>query len=194
MSISLASFSGHKIHGPKGIGAIYIKKGLKIMKQVHGGHHEFNKRAGTENIPGIVGFAKAVEIASDDHVKNMTQLRDYFIEEITKNIKDVRLNGSKEKRLCNNVSVSFKYIEGESILFHLDMKGIAVSTGSACSSQSLEPSHVLLSIGLPHEIAHGTIRFTLSRYTTKEEIDYTVEALKEIIAKLRKMSPLTKGE
>ncbi|MBN1156696.1 cysteine desulfurase, partial [Candidatus Woesearchaeota archaeon] len=161
MNIDLASFSGHKIHGPKGIGALYVRKGIKLDKMIHGGHHEFDKRAGTENISGIAGFAKAVEISNQADVKKMTELREYFITEIIKNIKDVKLNGPEgEKRLCNNVNVSFRYIEGESILFHLDMKGIAVSTGSACSSQNLEPSHVLLAIGLPHEIAHGTIRFT----------------------------------
>jgi cysteine desulfurase len=195
MNIGLASFSAHKIHGPKGVGALYVRKGVKLEKIIHGGHHEFNIRAGTENVSGIAGFGKAVEIADEKHSVKMAGLRDYFISEIMKSIKDVKLNGpSGEKRLCNNVNVSFKYIEGESILFHLDIKGVEVSTGSACSSQSLEPSHVLLAIGLPHEIAHGTIRFTLSRYTTKEEVDYTVKTVKDVVENLRKISPLTKGE
>jgi len=194
MNLDLASFSGHKIHGPKGVGALYIGKGIKLQKQIHGGHHEFDRRAGTENIPGIVGFAKAAEIASDKHIKRMTVLRDYLISEIKRNIRNVKLNGPEgNKRLCNNVNISFNYIEGESILFRLDMKGIAVSTGSACSSKSLKPSHVLMALSLKPEIAHGTIRFTLSRYTTKEEIDYTVKNLKKTVEKLRKISPLTRG-
>lgn len=191
--IDLASFSSHKIHGPKGVGALFIRKGVKIKKQIFGGHHEFNLRAGTENIPAIVGFARAVELANNIHIERMTKLRDKLINEIIKNISDVSLNGSREKRLCNNANVSFKYVEGESLLLHLDMRGISVSTGSACSSHSLKPSHVLMAIGLKPEIAHGSIRFTLSRYTTEEEIDYTVKNLKGIVENLRKISPLTQG-
>jgi cysteine desulfurase len=191
--IDLISFSSHKIHGPKGVGALFIRRGVKIKKQIFGGHHEFDLRAGTENIPGIVGFAKAVELANKEHIAQMTKLRDKLIDEITRQIPDVKLNGSMDKRLCNNVNLSFRYIEGESLLLHLDMKGIAVSTGSACSSQSLEPSHVLMAIGLEPEIAHGSIRFTLSRYTKEQEIDYTVKNLKEVVENLRKISPLTRG-
>jgi cysteine desulfurase len=192
VNIDLISMSSHKIHGPKGIGALFIKKGVKIKKLADGGDHEFKIRAGTENIPGIVGFAKAVEMIKEKDINQMTELRDYLINRIIKEIPDVKLNGHKEKRLCNNVNISFKYIEGESLLLHLDIKGIAVSTGSACSSKSLEPSHVLLAIGLSHEIAHGSIRFTLSKYTTKQEIDYTIKNLKDIVKNLRKISPLNK--
>lgn len=193
IGLDLMSFSAHKIHGPKGVGALYRKKGTKLSKQMYGGHHEFDKRAGTENIPGVVGFAKAVEEAIknvDKRIKHMTELRDILIDKIIKNIPYTQLNGSKDKRLCNNVNISFNFIEGESLLMRLDMKGIAVSTGSACSSQSLTPSHVLMAIGLKHEIAHGTIRFTLSEYNTKEEIDYTVKNLIEIVKNLREISPL----
>ena len=192
VNVDLISMSSHKIHGPNGIGALYIKKGVKLHKQMHGGHHEHDIRAGTENIPGAIGFAKAVEISNTADIEKMTKLRDDLIKQIEDEIPDVKFNGSRTERLCNNVSIAFKYVEGESMLFHLDSKGIAVSTGSACSSQSLTPSHVLLAIGLPHEIAHGTIRLTLSKYTTKEEIDYAVKNLKEIVANLRRISPLTK--
>ena len=192
MNIALAALSAHKIHGPKGIGALYIRKGLKLKKMIHGGHHEHDIRAGTENIPGAVGFAKAVELANENHVEQLTELRNYLIDELLK-FPHTQLNGHREQRLCNNASISFNFIEGESILLQLDMKGIAVSTGSACSSQSLKPSHVLLAIGLKHEVAHGTIRFTLSRYTTKEVLDYTIGALKEIIVKLRALSPIKEG-
>ena len=192
MNIDLISMSAHKLHGPKGVGALFVKKGTKIQKLADGGSHEFNKRAGTENISGIVGFGKAVELMEEKHISYMIKLRDILINMIMNEITDVKFNGAKEKRLCNNINISFKYIEGESLLLHLDMKGIAVSTGSACSSKSLEPSHVLLAIGLPHEIAHGSIRFTLSKYTTKEDIDYTLKNLKEIVENLRKISPLNK--
>jgi len=186
--IDLLSASGHKIHGPKGVGFLYVKQGVRINKLIHGGHQEQNKRAGTENIPGIVGLAKAVQL--DKKLNHIKRLRDYLIKRIESEFEDVLLNGSKTKRLVNNVNFSFKYIEGEGLLMHLNDKGIAVSTGSACTSQSLEPSHVLTAIGLKHEVAHGSIRFTLSRYTTKEEIDYTLKELKDIVKKLREMSPL----
>lgn len=188
-NIDLASFSSHKIHGPKGVGALFIREGIRIDKMSHGGHHEFNKRAGTENIPGIVGFAKAVEVADESSILKMAELRDILIEELTK-IENTQLNGPKDKRLCNNVNIAFNFVEGESLLTMLDLAGIAVSTGSACSSRSLEPSHVLLAIGLKHEIAHGSIRFTLSRYTTEEEIRYVVDIVKKSVKKLREMSPL----
>lgn len=189
-NIDLASFSAHKIHGPKGIGALYIKKGTDFEAYMHGGHQEAGKRAGTENIPAIVGFGKAVEISSGTSLTKMKELRDYTIGRILNEIKNARLNGDAEKRLANNINISFDYIEGESLLMQLDDMGIAVSTGSACSSHSLEPSHVLLAMGLKPEEAHGSIRITLSRYTTKEELDYTLECLKKAIANLRQMSPL----
>ena len=193
-NIGLASFSAHKIHGPKGVGALYVRKDVKrsLIKQIHGGHHERDLRAGTENIPGAVGFAKAVELAGSQHVKTMTKLRDTLVDGLLK-IEDTHVNGPKgERRLCNNASVSFHFIEGEGILLHLDVKGIAVSTGSACSSQSLEPSHVLTAIGLPLEFAHGTIRFSLGRENTEEEIRYTIESVKEVVGKLRALSPLVR--
>ncbi|MBW3014733.1 cysteine desulfurase, partial [Candidatus Woesearchaeota archaeon] len=190
--VDLVSISAHKIHGPKGVGALFIRKGVELKKQNQGGHQEFDLRAGTENIPGIVGFAKAVELANDKHVAQMEKLRDYFISKVLKEIPDTFLNGSLKKRLCNNINISFRFIEGEGLLLHLDANGIAVSTGSACTSQSLEPSHVLLAIGLKHEDAHGAIRFTLSRFTTKDELDYTLRKLKEAVENLRKISPLVK--
>ncbi|MFH1506794.1 MAG: IscS subfamily cysteine desulfurase [archaeon] len=189
MNIGLASFSSHKIHGPKGIGMLYKRKDIKLGKLVHGGHQEHNMRAGTENVAGAVGFAAAAQNLKQEDIDNMRKLRDWFIDEALK-IPDTLLNGSREKRLCNNVSTTFKYIEGESLLLRLDQRGICVSTGSACTSQSLEPSHVLIAIGLPHEVAHGTIRFSLSKYTTKEELVYTIKQLKEIVPELRELSPL----
>ncbi len=189
-NISLMSLSSHKIHGPKGVGVLFVKKGVKIGKLIHGGHQENNLRAGTENIPGIVGFAKAVELQKEEHIKKMIKLRDKLTKGLLK-IPSTQLNG--DNRLCNNVSVSFNFIEGEALLTHLDFKGIAVSTGSACTSQSLEPSHVLMAIGLSHEVAHGTIRFTLSRFTTEKEIDYTIKNMKEVVKNLRKISPIHKG-
>ncbi len=193
-NITLASFSAHKIHGPKGIGALFVKKGTKIKKLSDGGSQENNLRGGTENIPLIMGFAKAVELAKEEDCKKMEKLRDYFIEKIEKEIPEVKLNGSRKERLCNNVNITFKYIEGEALLLRLDDKGIAVSTGSACSSRELKPSHVLIAIGLHPAMAHGSIRFTLSRFTTKEEVDYTIKHLKEVVAELRSISPLWRGK
>lgn len=193
MNIDMLSASGHKLNGPKGIGMLYIRKGVKIRSFVHGGAQERKRRAGTENIPGIVGFGKACEIAVNTMQERMdreSQLRDYFIERIEKEIPYVKVNGSRTNRLPNNVNVCFRFIEGESMLIMLDQKGICASSGSACTSGSLDPSHVLLAIGLPHEIAHGSLRLTLSAQTTKEEVDYTVEELKKIIERLRMMSPL----
>ncbi len=192
MNVDLLSLSSHKIHGPKGVGALYVRKGLQIKPLFTGGSHENKMRAGTENVPGIVGFAEAVKLAKDDDLIRMKELRDMLIKGIEENVSDVYLNGPREKRLVNNINLAFKYIEGESFLFHLADKGIAVSTGSACSSHSLEPSHVLLAIGLKPEDAHGSIRFTLSRYTTKEEIEYTIKNVKELAESLRALSPLVK--
>ncbi|MFA5406348.1 MAG: cysteine desulfurase family protein [Candidatus Nanoarchaeia archaeon] len=182
----LISLSAHKIHGPKGVGALFVREGLKLERQNDGGSHEQGFRAGTENTPSIVGFAKAVELTNNE---GLTELRDYIINELL-NIPNSILNGSKNKRLCNNINITFKGVEGESLLLHLDAKGIAVSTGSACSSHSLKPSHVLTAIGLKPEESHGSIRITISRFTTKEEIDYLIKSLKEIVKNLREMSPL----
>jgi cysteine desulfurase len=192
MNISLLSMSSHKIHGPKGIGALFVRKNIDLQPTTFGGEQEKSRRAGTENVAGIVGFAKAAELAQDKkHVSKMAELRDYFIKQVETNIENVKLNGPKgNKRLCNNINLSFSYVEGEGILLHLDNFGIAVSTGSACSQISLKPSHVLEAIGLPHDIVHGSIRFTLSRFTTKEELDYTIKKLKQVITDLRKISPL----
>ena len=193
MNIDMLSSSGHKLNGPKGIGFLYIRKGVKIRSFVHGGAQERKRRAGTENVPGIVGLGKAVELAMasmDQRMKQETELRDYAISRIEKEIPYCRLNGDRVKRLPNNINFSFQFVEGESLLIMLDMKGICASSGSACTSGSLDPSHVLLAIGLPHEIAHGSLRMTLGADTTKEDIDYTVDQLKEIVAHLRSMSPL----
>ena len=191
--IDMLSASAHKLNGPKGIGFLYIRKGVKIRSFVHGGAQERKRRAGTENVPGIVGFGKAVERAAaslEERTKKEVELRDYLIGRIENEIPYCRLNGDRKKRLPNNVNFSFRFVEGESLLIMLDMKGICASSGSACTSGSLDPSHVLLAIGLPHEIAHGSLRMTLSEETTKEELDYVVESLKEIVEKLRHMSPL----
>ena len=191
--IDMLSASGHKLNGPKGIGFLYIRKGLKLRSFVHGGAQERKRRAGTENVPGIVGLAKAVEIAintMEERVKKEKSLRDKLIDRVLAEIPYTRLNGDRKKRLPNNANFSFQFIEGESLLIMLDMKGICGSSGSACTSGSLDPSHVLLAIGLPHEIAHGSLRLTLSDETTEEDIDYVVDTVKEIVEKLRSMSPL----
>ena len=193
LNIDMLSASGHKIHGPKGIGFLYIKKGVKIRSFIHGGAQERKRRAGTENVPGIVGLAKAVTKACEtmkERTAKEAKLRDYLIERILKEIPYTRLNGDKTWRLPNNANISFRFIEGESLLIMLDMVGICGSSGSACTSGSLDPSHVLLAIGLPHEIAHGSLRLTLSEETTKEELDTVVEELKRIVDRLRNMSPL----
>ena len=193
MNIDMLSASGHKLYGPKGVGMLYIRKGIKIRSFVHGGAQERKRRAGTENIPGIAGFGKACEIAKatlDERIKKESELRDYLIGRIENEIPYTKINGSRTHRLPNNVNACFRFIEGESMLIMLDGKGICGSSGSACTSGSLDPSHVLLAIGLPHEIAHGSLRLTLSYETTKEEIDYTVDELKKIIETLRAMSPL----
>lgn len=192
-NIDMLSASGHKINGPKGIGFLYIRKGLKLRSFVHGGAQERKRRAGTENVPSIVGLGKAVEIAMEsmeERTKREIALRDKLIEGVMASIPYTRLNGDRINRLPNNVNFSFQFIEGESLLIMLDMKGICASSGSACTSGSLDPSHVLLAIGLPHEIAHGSLRLTLSEENTEEEIDYVIENIKEIVTRLREMSPL----
>mgnify|MGYP005766667613 FL=1 len=192
-NIDMLSASGHKLNGPKGIGFLYIRKGVKIRSFIHGGAQERRRRAGTENVPGIVGLGKAVELAAasmKERTEKESGLRDYLISRIEEEIPYCRLNGDRVKRLPNNVNFSFRFVEGESLLIMLDMKGICASSGSACTSGSLDPSHVLLAIGLPHEIAHGSLRMTLGADTTKEDIDYVADCLKEIVAHLRSMSPL----
>ena len=193
LNIDMMSASGHKINGPKGIGFLYIRTGVKIRSFIHGGAQERKRRAGTENVPGIVGFGKAAEIAAAnmaERSKYESELRDYLMDRVMAEIPYARINGGRENRLPNNANFSFQFIEGESMLIMLDDKGICGSSGSACTSGSLDPSHVLLAIGLPHEIAHGSLRLSLSEETTKEDIDYTVDNLKAIVARLRSMSPL----
>ena len=192
-NIDMLSASGHKLNGPKGIGFLYIRKGLKLRSFVHGGGQERKRRAGTENVPGIIGLGTATARAMrtmEERIAKETELRDYLIGRVQNEIPYCKLNGHPTKRLPNNTNFSFRFIEGESLLIMLDMKGICGSSGSACTSGSLNPSHVLMAIGLPHEIAHGSLRLTLSEETTKEEIDFVVDTLKEIVANLRSMSPL----
>lgn len=193
MHIDMLSASGHKINGPKGIGLLYIRKGVKIRSFIHGGAQERQRRAGTHNVPGIVGFGKAAELAlanMDERIKYETELRDYLIKRVSSEIPYTKVNGDLEKRLPNNANFCFRFIEGESMLILLDQDGICGSSGSACTSGSLDPSHVLLAIGLPHEIAHGSLRLSLSEKTTREDIDFTIDELKKIIERLRNMSPL----
>ena len=193
LNIDMLSSSGHKINGPKGIGFLYIRKGVKIRSFVHGGAQERSRRAGTHNVPGIVGIATAAKSAYEDldqKMKQQAEIRDYAIDRILKEVPYCRLNGDRVKRLPNNINVCFRFVEGESMLIMLDQKGICGSSGSACTSGSLDPSHVLLAIGLPHEIAHGSLRMTLSEETTKEDMDYVVDNIKAIIERLRSMSPL----
>ena len=193
LGVDLLSMSGHKIYGPKGIGALYIKKGTRIASFMTGGAQESNRRAGTENIPGIVGFGKAAELAKVElkqQYDKLINLRDKLIKGILNKIPYTRLNGHPSLRLPNNVNISFEFIEGEALLLNLDIKGVCASSGSACTSGSLEPSHVLLGIGLPHEIAHGSLRLTLGSDNSEEEVDYVLEVLPNIVNKLREMSPL----
>lgn len=193
MNIDLLSLSAHKFYGPKGIGALYIRKGTKIVSFLHGGAQERGRRASTENVAAIVGLGKAIEIASkniEEYNQKLISLRDRTIKEITAKIPFVKLNGDRYKRLPGNVNFSFEFIEGESLLLMLDMKGIAASSGSACTSGSLDPSHVLLAIGLPHEIAHGSLRLTFGEENTQQDIDYLMEVLPVIVQRLREMSPL----
>ncbi len=193
LGIDMLSASAHKVNGPKGIGFLYIRKGIKIRSFIHGGAQERGRRAGTENVPYAVGFGKAVELATTtmkERTKKETELREYLIKRVLAEVPYTRLNGHRTKRLPNNVNFSFQFIEGESLLIMLDMNNICASSGSACTSGSLDPSHVLLSIGLPHEIAHGSLRLTLNEDNTMEELDYTIDKIKETVDKLRKMSPL----
>lgn len=192
-NIDMLSLSAHKFYGPKGVGALYIKKGFKPFNLIEGGHQERNRRAGTENVPGIVGLGKAIELATTDleaHAEKLTALRERLISGVMEKINFTRLNGHPTKRLPGNTSFCFRYIEGEALLLSLDMKGVAGSSGSACTSGSLDPSHVLLAIGLIHEIAHGSLRLSLGDLTTEEDVDYVLEILPEIVQRLRNMSPL----
>lgn len=193
MNIDLLSASGHKFGGPKGVGFLFMRKGIKLPPFIHGGAQENGKRAGTTNVPGIVGMGKALEISASNMKRNteyLIKLRDHYIERVEKEIPFSKLNGHRTKRLPGNANFSFKFVEGESLLMLLNMNGICVSTGSACASGSLDPSHVLLGIGLPHEIAHGSVRVTLSEENTMEEIDHAVDVLKSSLERLRSMSPL----
>jgi cysteine desulfurase len=197
LGVDVMSMSSHKIYGPKGVGALYIRNGLKVESILTGGHQERMKRGGTTNVPGIVGYAEAFRIAKRDMDKNfeyVSSLRDHFIDRVLTEVPFVKLNGPRQNRLPANADFSFKFIEGESILFSLDIAGIAVSSGSACSSGSLEPSHVLLALGLPEELAHGSIRFSFGKHNTIEEVDYAVETIKSAVQRLREMSPLFKAE
>lgn len=195
LGVDLMSMSAHKIYGPKGVGALYIKNGVKISNFMNGGAQESKRRAGTENLPGIVGFGKAAELACehiDEHINKVSELRDYLVDQVMSKIENVTLNGSKEYRHPGNANLTFEFIEGEAMLLYLDMKGIAVSTGSACSSASLVPSHVLSELGIPVEKIHGSLRFTVGDPTTKEDIDYVVEQLIEVVDKLRNISSVSK--
>ena len=197
LGVDLMSMSSHKIYGPKGVGALFIRNGIKIESILTGGHQERTKRGGTTNVPAIVGFYKAFEIANQEIDKNfeyVSMLRDHFIDRVLSEVPFVKLNGPRKNRLPANADFSFKFIEGESILFSLDLAGICVSSGSACSSGSLEPSHVLLSLGLPEELAHGSIRFSFGKHNTLEEVNYAVETIKTAVKRLREMSPLFKSE
>lgn len=193
LNIDLLSMSAHKFYGPKGMGALYVRTGVNFDKIQDGGHQERNKRAGTENVAGIVGLGKAIELIYEDfdeYNKKLTDLRDYYISQVEEKIPYIKLNGHRTKRLPGNANISFKFIEGESLLLNLDMKGICASSGSACTSGSLNPSHVLLAIGLPHEIAHGSLRTTFGYENTKEDVDFLVDTLVEVVQRLRNMSPL----
>ena len=193
LNVSMLALSGHKFYGPKGVGAMYIKKGIRLHNLIEGGAHEKNKRAGTLNHVGIVGLGKAIELAVGEMEQESARqkvLRDALIKGMMEKIPDVRLNGHPTERLCNNVNLSYRYVEGEALLLSLDMVGIGVSSGSACTSGSLDPSHVLLAIGLPHEIAHGSVRYTFGKINTMEDVEYTIDNMVKIVERLRAMSPL----
>ena len=191
-NIDLASFSSHKIHGPKGIGVLYVRKGIELKKIIHGGKHEFDLRPGTENVSGAVGFAKAIQLVKKQDIERILKLRNKLINGVLKNISNVALNGSKYNRLCNNANICFNNVEGETIGMYLSMKGIATSTGSACASKSLSPSKVLMAIGLNHAQANSSVRMTLSKFTTEKEINYVLKVLPKIIKKARRISPISK--
>lgn len=194
MNIDMLSMSSHKIYGPKGIGAIYVRTGVNLPTYIHGGAQERKKRAGTENVPGIIGFGKAAELAHanfDAHVAHVSSLRDHFVERVLAEIPNTYYNGSKEHRHPGNANITFEYVEGESILLYMDFAGVSCSSGSACSSRSLQPSHVLTALGIPVELIHGSIRFTFGDPTTMEDVDYTVDRLKEVIARLREISSIS---
>ena len=196
LGVDLLSISAHKLYGPKGVGALYIRKGTRIAPLMHGGEQEKRRRAGTENVPGIVGLGVAAELALEEieeEAGRLRQLRDRLVEGLKERIKHIHFNGHPVKRLPNNVNICVEYVEGESMVLNLDLEGICVSTGSACTSSNLEPSHVLSSMGLPPELAHGSLRFTLGKWTTNEDIDRVLEVLPRIVAKLRAMSPLLKS-
>ena len=195
LGVDLMSLSAHKIYGPKGIGALYIRRGVNLPSFLHGGGQENKKRPGTENLTGIVGFGKAAELAKENltqHITTVTELRDYFVNEVTSKISDIIINGSMERRMPGNANITFEFIEGEALLLLLDLDGISVSTGSACSSTSLTPSHVLTALGVPVEKIHGSLRFTIGDFTTKEDLDYTTDSLIKSVEKLRKISSLSK--
>ena len=197
MGVDFLSMSAHKIYGPKGVGALFMRRGIRIPNFIHGGAQEMGKRAGTENVPGIVGFGKAAELARvnlDSHIKHCSELRNYLADRIIKEIPNTYVNGTMENRHPGNLNVTFEYIEGESILLMMDSRHVCVSTGSACSSKSLKPSHVLAAMGVPDELIHGTVRFTVGDFTTKEDIDYVVDNLKEVVSWLREVSPLGPGK
>ena len=192
-NVDMLSLSGHKFHAPKGVGALYVRKGIRITNLIYGGAQERGLRAGTENLPGIVALGKAIELAVaeiPEYTERLTKLRDKLIDGILASIPDVQLNGHRTQRLPGNVNVSIRYVEGEALLMRLDLAGVAASSGSACTSGSLDPSHVLLAIGLPHEIAHGSLRLSLGNDTTEEDVDYVLETLPNIVTTLRAMSPL----
>lgn len=196
LNVDLLTLSGHKLYGPKGIGALFMRRGMKLVPIIHGGHHERNRRGGTENVSGIVGLGKAAEIAARDMDKettHLTKLRDRIEAGLTEKIPHVYLNGHPTERLPNTVNLSFEFVEGESLLLNLDMKGIAASSGSACTSGSLEPSHVLIAMGLTHELSHGSLRFSLGRSNTTEDVEYLIEELPPIVERMRAMSPLYAG-
>ena len=196
MNVDLLSISSHKIHGPKGVGALYIRKGTRLVPLLHGGEQEAKRRASTENTPGIIGFGKAAELALQEltpEQERLTILRDRLTQQLLEQIEDTHLNGHPEMRLPNNINLSVNYVEGESMVLNLDLEGICVSTGSACSSSSLEPSHVLIALGLPPEQAHGSLRITLGRWTSKEDTNRVAEVFPRIVSRLRAMSPLLKN-
>jgi len=196
LNVDLLTISGHKLYGPKGVGALYVKRGTRLVPLIHGGHHERNRRGGTENVAGIIGMGKAAEVAlrdMDREIAHLTVLRDRLEKGMAERVPHIMVNGAPDKRLANTANISFEFVEGESLLLNLDMKGIAASSGSACTSGSLEPSHVLVSMGLSHELSHGSVRFSLGKSNTAEEIDYLLEIMPPIVERMRSMSPLYAG-